>query len=101
MRGPSGEDDDRSHHAGHAAAVSHRVRTLAIVLICVFPLYLLASFPFIYGDPGPGQPKTDPSWFVPLSFVSVAALLIGGGLLVAVRRRRRHQTPGRRANEAP
>ena len=44
---------------------------------------LLASFPFIYGDPQPGQAVTDPVWFRPVAGTSILLIVLGEGLLAA------------------
>jgi len=52
------------------------IRLVGITLIILGVAGMLATFPFIYGDPGPGQDATDPSWFGPVG----ASLLIVLGL---------------------
>jgi hypothetical protein len=37
---------------------------------------MLASFPFVSGEPGPGPEKADPTWFGPV----VVCLLVAAGL---------------------
>jgi len=53
-----------------------RIGLIGIALIALGMVAMVASFPFISGDPGPGQEATDPSWFRPMA----TCVLIGAGL---------------------
>ena len=81
-----GSGDWRSHG-------SRRLRVVGVTAIALGLTAMLASFPFIYGDPLPGQAVTDPPWFRPVAGASILLIVLGGGLLVALailRSRSRH-----------
>ena len=72
---------------GQAGRMSARWRWTGLVgigLIGLGMVGMLASFPFIYGDPGPGQDPTDPAWFGPVATCLVIAIGLGIGLVGAV-----------------
>lgn len=54
-------------------------------LVGVALVALLVSFPFIAGDPGPGNPagKHDPAWFNVMGDFVIGFLILGGLLVIA------------------
>ena len=76
----------------HAGRMSERgdlgrlTRWAGMALIILGFAGMVATFPFIYGDPAPGQDATDPTWFGPVGTGLVVALgagvvLIGASLI--------------------
>jgi hypothetical protein len=55
---------------------------------------MFGSFPFIYGDPLPGQTATDPPRFPPIAGASILLILLGASLMAthAIRRSRSRPT---------
>jgi O-antigen/teichoic acid export membrane protein len=72
-------------------------RPVGVALIILGVVGMLAVFPFIYGDPGPGQVATDRAWFRPVATGLLIVLGLGIVLVSAspVHRliRRRRQRP--------
>lgn len=70
-------------------------RPIGMTLIILGVVGMLAAFPFISGDPGPGQAATDPAWFHPMATGLVIVLGLGIVLVSAspvhrlIRRRRK------------
>jgi hypothetical protein len=56
---------------------------VGIALIVLGMLGMVVSFPFVYGDPGPDQDVTDPSWFGPVATGLLIATGLGIGLVGA------------------
>jgi hypothetical protein len=54
---------------------------VGITLIILGMSGMVAAFPFIAGDPGPGEPATDPAWFHPVATGLV--IVLGLGIVLA------------------
>jgi hypothetical protein len=59
------------------------IRPVGLTLIILGMAGMMATFPFIFGDPGPGQEATDPSWFFPVATILVIAIGLGSMLVGA------------------
>ncbi len=53
------------------------LQPVGLTLIILGVAGFLAMFPFIFGDPGPGQNATDPSWIRPVGDGSSIAIGLG------------------------
>jgi hypothetical protein len=60
-----------------------RLRVTGIVLVVLAGVAMLASFPFIGGDPDPNHAADyrDPSWFPAVGVLALSALVVGLCLL--------------------
>jgi hypothetical protein len=53
-----------------------RVRSIAGVVAGIGVLMLVGTFPFVYGDPGPGEEKRVPGWALVIGDVGLVAIVL-------------------------